>query len=55
MLCARVVRWLLVVCALSLAAASPAFADRAFSSRFSTNDNGAITIAANTVMTCPAV
>ena len=37
-----------------LAAAAPAFADRAMSTRFSTNDNGNITFAANTLMVCPA-
>ena len=34
--------------------ASPALADRAMSTRFSTNDNGNITFAANTLMVCPA-
>ena len=37
-----------------LASAAPALADRAMSTRFSTNDNGNITFAANTLMVCPA-
>jgi hypothetical protein len=38
-----------------LVVVAPASADRTFSTRFSTNDAGAITFAANTVMTCPLV
>lgn len=53
MLRTRVLRCLLLVCGLLLMLASPAFADRPFSSRFSVNDDGAITMAANTVMSCP--
>ena len=34
--------------------AAPALADRAMSTRFSTNDTGNITFAANTLMVCPA-
>ena len=34
--------------------AAPALADRAMSTRFSTNDNGNITFAANALMVCPA-
>jgi uncharacterized repeat protein (TIGR01451 family) len=37
-----------------LVGAAPAFADRAMSTRFSVNDNGNITFAANTLMVCPA-
>ena len=37
-----------------LASAAPALADRAMSTRFSMNDNGNITFAANTLMVCPA-
>ena len=33
--------------------ATPALADRAFTPRFSTNDTGNITMAANTLLTCP--
>ena len=36
-----------------LAHVTPALADRAFTPRFSTNDTGNITIAANTLLTCP--
>ena len=48
---------LLVVGALAamLAVASPAAADRAFSTRFSTNDTGNIAVVANTLETCPTV
>jgi uncharacterized repeat protein (TIGR01451 family) len=35
--------------------AAPALADRAFTTRFSANDTGNITTAANTLMVCPAV
>jgi len=47
----------LVVGALAamLAVASPAAADRAFSTRFSTNDTGNIAVVANTLETCPTV
>ena len=38
----------------ALVGASVARADRAFTPRFSTNDTGAITMAANTLLTCPA-
>jgi uncharacterized repeat protein (TIGR01451 family) len=50
-------RGLLVFAALAamLAVASPAAADRAFSTRFSTNDTGNIAVIANTLETCPAV
>ena len=41
-----------VVCALLLAPAA-ARADRPFAIRFTTNDLGAVTFAANTLMTCP--
>jgi uncharacterized repeat protein (TIGR01451 family) len=41
----------LVLCL--LVSAAPAFADRAFTPRFSTNDTGNITFAANTLLTCP--
>jgi large repetitive protein len=37
-----------------LADAAPAAADRAFATRFSTNDTGNIAFAANTLMVCPA-
>ena len=37
-----------------LAHAAPALADRAVTTRFSTNDTGNITFAANTLMVCPA-
>ena len=37
-----------------LVGAAPSFADRAMSTRFSANDNGNITFAANTLMVCPA-
>ena len=37
-----------------LVAAAPSFADRAMSTRFSVNDNGNITFAANALMVCPA-
>ncbi len=37
-----------------LVGAAPSFADRAMSTRFSVNDNGNITFAANTLMVCPA-
>ena len=37
-----------------LVGATPALADRAMSTRFSVNDNGNITFAANTLMVCPA-
>jgi len=36
------------------ASASPALADRQFTTRFSTNDTGNIAFAANTLMVCPA-
>jgi uncharacterized repeat protein (TIGR01451 family) len=42
-----------VVIALLLAIPGIASADRGFTPRFSTNDTGDITIAANTLMTCP--
>jgi large repetitive protein len=42
----------LVLCL--LVSAAPAIADRAFTPRFSTNDTGNITFAANTLLTCPA-
>jgi uncharacterized repeat protein (TIGR01451 family) len=44
---------LVVISSLLLAVAGPAAADRPFSPRFSQNVQGAITFAANTVMTCP--
>ena len=37
-----------------LASAAPALADRAMSTRFSANDNGNITFAANSLMVCQA-
>ena len=37
-----------------LAAATPAHADRAFTPRYSANETGDITMAANTLLTCPA-
>ena len=45
--------WVAVVLGV-LVGANVARADRAFTPRFSTNDTGAITMAANTVLTCPA-
>ena len=48
---------LLVALAASLAlllSAAPALADRAFTTRFSANEPGNITFAANTLMVCPA-
>ena len=44
----------LALVVLMLVGASPALADRVFSTRFSTNDTGNITFAANTLMVCPA-
>ena len=44
---------LVVISSLLLAVAGPAAADRPFSPRFTQNVQGAITFAANTVMTCP--
>ena len=38
----------------ALVGASAAHADRAFAPRFSANDTGAIAMAANTLLTCPA-
>jgi uncharacterized repeat protein (TIGR01451 family) len=46
---------LLVLALFMLANAAPALADRAFATRFSANDTGNITTAANTLMVCPAV
>jgi hypothetical protein len=45
--------WIAVVLGV-LVGANVARADRAFTPRFATNDTGAITMAANTVLTCPA-
>ena len=45
--------WVAVVLG-ALVGANVARADRAFTPRFTTNDTGAITMAANTVLTCPA-
>jgi hypothetical protein len=47
-------RCLLLAAAASLLMASSASADRAFSPRYATNDNGAIAVAANTLMSCAA-
>ena len=44
----------LLVVGFFLASATPAAADRSFTTRFSTNDTGNITFAANTLMVCPA-
>jgi len=44
----------LAVLLCALAGANVARADRAFAPRFSTNDTGAIAMAANTLLTCPA-
>jgi uncharacterized repeat protein (TIGR01451 family) len=49
----RLVGGLAVVIAVLLAIPGIASADRTFTPRFSTNDTGDITIAANTLMTCP--
>ncbi|MEA2190723.1 MAG: hypothetical protein QOI73_844 [Solirubrobacteraceae bacterium] len=46
-------RPLLIACVALLVITSSASADRAFSPRFAVNDNGAITIAANSLMSCP--
>ena len=45
---------MLVIVLVALQTASAGAADRAFSIRFSANDTGNITIAANTLLTCPA-
>jgi uncharacterized repeat protein (TIGR01451 family) len=45
--------WIAVVL-VALVGANVARADRVFTPRFATNDTGAITMAANTVLTCPA-
>ncbi len=45
---------MLVIVLVALQSASAGAADRAFSIRFSANDTGNITIAANTLLTCPA-
>jgi large repetitive protein len=50
----RLLAGLTVVALLLLALPGIASADRGFTPRFSTNDTGNITIAANTLMTCPA-
>jgi large repetitive protein len=44
----------IVVLASMLACAPPASADRSFSTRFNADTNGNVTIAANTLMVCPA-
>ena len=44
----------LLVVGFFLASATPAAADRSFTTRFTTNDTGNITFAANTLMVCPA-
>src|SRR5215813_905187 len=43
-----------VACLLFAVLASPASAERNFTKRFGTNDLGDITIAANTLLTCPS-
>lgn len=45
---------LLLAAAASLLVTSSASADRAFSARYATNDNGAIAVAANTLISCAA-
>ena len=47
--------WFLVVCLASAVLLMPAVAhaDRPFAIRYTTNDLGSITFAANTLMTCP--
>jgi uncharacterized repeat protein (TIGR01451 family) len=50
---ARLVTVLAVVAAALLTVPAIASADRSFTPRFSTNDTGDITFAANTLMTCP--
>ncbi len=51
---ARRALWGVVLLLVALVDAAPALADRAMSTRFSTNDTGNITFAANTLMVCPA-
>ena len=51
---AVLMRCLLLAAGASLLVTSSASADRAFSARYATNDNGAIAVAANTLMSCAA-
>jgi hypothetical protein len=51
---ARAIVLIAATIAIVLANAAAAFADRAMSTRFSVNDTGNITFAANTLMVCPA-
>ena len=53
-LCGRVIAAFVVAVTCLLASAGPASADRAFTPRFKTADTGGITMAANTLYTCPA-